>query len=82
MSRKDFLSDDELRANVRNLTDTQRRALERAMAAAGSAYPILMCEQGAKARGLNLEVAAADAARWWETGRVPLRPTPFAARRS
>jgi len=79
-ARKDFLSDNDLRANLLkgNLTDMQRRALERAMATEGSAYPILMCEQAAKALGLNLEVAAADAVLWWETGRVSLRPTPFA----
>jgi hypothetical protein len=37
---------------------------------------ILMCEQGARLRGLNLEVAAADARHWWTTGLAPLRPTP------
>lgn len=40
--------------------------------------PTLMCEQGAKRRGLDLEVAAADARHWWETGRAPLRATPQA----
>jgi hypothetical protein len=40
--------------------------------------PILMCEQGARNRGLDLEVAAADAKHWWNTGQVPLRPTPLA----
>jgi hypothetical protein len=40
--------------------------------------PILACEQGAKLRELDMEVAAADAKRWWETGKVPLRPTPMA----
>jgi hypothetical protein len=44
--------------------------------------PTLMCEQGAKRRGLDLDVAAADARRWWETGRAPLRPTPRAAKSS
>lgn len=38
--------------------------------------PILVCEEGARLRGLNLEVAAADARHWWETGMVPLRATP------
>ncbi len=42
------------------------------------ATPILMCEQGAKKRRLNLEVAAADARMAWETGKAPLRPTPLA----
>lgn len=40
--------------------------------------PTLMCEQGARQRGLDLAVAAADARYWWETGRVPLRATPQA----
>jgi hypothetical protein len=37
-----------------------------------------MCEMGAKKRGLDLAVAAADAKYWWETGLVPLRATPKA----
>jgi hypothetical protein len=44
----------------------------------GVAIPILMCEQGARKRGLDLKTAAADAKHWWETGLVPLRPTPLA----
>ena len=43
----------------------------------GTVAPILMCEQAARRRGLDLEVAAADAKYWWETGLVPLRPTPL-----
>jgi len=39
--------------------------------------PILVCEQGAKLRNLDLRVAAADAKCWWQTGRVPLRATPI-----
>lgn len=39
--------------------------------------PILICEQGAKLRHLDLDVAAADAKHWWETGMVPLRATPI-----
>jgi hypothetical protein len=37
---------------------------------------ILMCEQGARKRGLDLGVAAADARHWWLTHKVPLRATP------
>jgi hypothetical protein len=38
--------------------------------------PILVCEQGARLRKLDLETAAADARHWWKTGQVPLRVTP------
>jgi hypothetical protein len=44
--------------------------------------PTLMCRIGAEQRGINLEVAAADAKYWWETGLVQLRPTPYAKKRS
>jgi len=37
-----------------------------------------MCEQGAKKRGLDLAMAAADAEYWWKTGLVPLRESPLA----
>jgi len=43
--------------------------------------PILVCEQGARLRGIDMKVAADDAKRWWETGKVPLRPTPMANRK-
>jgi hypothetical protein len=46
----------------------------------GIANPILMCEQGARRRaameGMSLEAARRDAQHWWQTGQVPLRPTP------
>lgn len=37
----------------------------------GIMNPILMCRQGAELRGLDLEVAAADAKHWWATGLYP-----------
>jgi hypothetical protein len=40
--------------------------------------PIMVCEQAAKLRGLDLGIAAEDAKRWWKTGKIPLRPTPLA----
>ena len=46
----------------------------------GSIYrvgPVLICEQGARQRKLDLPVAAADAKYWWNMGKVPLRATPF-----
>ena len=43
--------------------------------------PYLMCEAAARERGIDLDVAAADAEYWWKTGFVPLRATPRRRRR-
>ena len=43
------------------------------------AVPAFICERGARPRHLDLEVVAAEARQWWETGRMPLRPMPEAA---
>jgi hypothetical protein len=43
--------------------------------------PMLVCEQAAKLRSLDLEAAADDARRWWENGKVPLRSTPIVGNR-
>lgn len=42
----------------------------------GRVGPILVCERGARLRGLDLRTASADATHWWRTGLVPLRATP------
>lgn len=42
----------------------------------GNPVPILICKKAATLRSLDLVVSAADAKRWWETGKVPLRATP------
>ena len=39
--------------------------------------PVFMCEEGARRRHLNLEVAAADAKMMEESGICPLRSTPI-----
>ena len=44
--------------------------------AASSAVPILLCREAARRRDLDLQVAAEDAAHWWETGAVALRASP------
>ena len=59
----------------------ERRGMSTALVSREKTAPVLMCEQGARKRKLNLDVAAADAKRWWETGEVPLRPTPRQERR-
>jgi hypothetical protein len=45
---------------------------------AGFNIPIYICEQGARLRGIDLEVAAADAENWSRTGLLPLRQSPKA----
>lgn len=42
----------------------------------GSFHSQLTCEEGARLRNLDLEVASKDAKRWWSTGMVPKRVTP------
>jgi hypothetical protein len=42
----------------------------------GAIYPRLLCRQAAIRHQLSLEAAAQDAAKWWDTGEVPLRSTP------
>jgi hypothetical protein len=44
----------------------------------GLAGPILVCEEGARKRDLDLAVASRDAQHWWATGKVPFRPSPRA----
>ena len=44
--------------------------------AAGVGVPVFLCEQGARRRGLDLRVAAADAEYVFKSGWCPLRPTP------
>ncbi len=44
----------------------------------GVAAPIIVCEQGARLRHLDLGAARQDMEHWWNTGMVPLRPTPQA----
>lgn len=39
-------------------------------------FPRLLCKEAAIRHQLDLEVAAQDAANWWNTGEVPLRSTP------
>jgi hypothetical protein len=40
--------------------------------------PTLLCRRAAKAKGIDLDIAAADAKLWWVSGNVPLRATPMA----
>ncbi|MBC7188118.1 MAG: hypothetical protein H5U38_13920 [Calditrichaeota bacterium] len=77
--RKDCLTEEEARLKIQRLQDEMGAMI---FAGSGVFAPILMCEQGARKRGIDLEVAAKDAAYWWETGLVPLRATPLAGQAS
>ncbi len=74
--RRDALTLDAIESKVLNLQQKMNAAMT--TVTSGVFMPVLMCEQGAKKRGLNLAVAAADAKHWWQTGLAPLRPTPMA----
>jgi len=40
--------------------------------------PRLFCKKAAQRHKLDLDIAAADARHWWQTGEAPLRSTPIA----
>ena len=44
----------------------------------GHTGAVLLCEQCARRLSLDLDVAAADARQWWQSGTAPLRATPQA----
>lgn len=73
--RRDCLSESEARAKIDRMSARRGAVIT---GGSGVFAPILLCELGARNRGLDLAVAAADAAHWWQTGRVPLRVTPLA----
>lgn len=77
--RRDARShEDAVKKMVRAEEELEQQTGAIVMSSPRVAVPVLVCEQGAKLRGLDLEVAAADARYWWKTGKVPLRPTPLA----
>jgi hypothetical protein len=73
--RRDALSWEAVESKGERLA---RRLPGRLMVDSSRVGPILVCEQGAKLRNLDLEIAAADAKIWWETHLAPLRVTPLA----
>jgi hypothetical protein len=70
-----------LKQAEQKVSDFRSRMGRFVMFGAGVVAPILVCEQGARKRGLDLEVAVADARYWWQTGLAPLRATPLARAR-
>lgn len=78
----------DFRRDAHSIQDTERKLTRLGqqlggfvMPGPGVVAPILMCERGARRRKLDLEIAAADARHWWETGLVPFRATPLAGTR-
>jgi len=74
--RKDCLTEAAARQKIQRMSVQMGGAC--IIAGSGVFAPILMCEQGARKRGIDLEVAAGDAKHWWQTGQVPVRATPLA----
>ncbi len=71
--RKDCLSRSELQQKL-------APSVERGEYVSVTAYePVIVCEEAAHSRNLDLRTAAEDAKRWWNEGIAPLRPTPKAA---
>ena len=71
--REDAITWDELQ---RKLTAIKMQLKTHMFIDGGVVNPIVICEQGARLRNLDLKVAAADAEHWINTGLCPLRPTP------
>lgn len=71
--RSDALTMEAAEAKLRNIEERSNTII---IPGAGVFSPILVCGEGARLLELDLDIAAADAAHWWKTGDVPLRPTP------
>lgn len=75
----DFRTDALTISEVESLLTAMPEMLQQALFAdKNNVTATLMCEVGARKRGLDLKVAAEDAKHWWKTGLVPLRETPLA----
>ena len=75
--RKDARSDAELKVKGAAYIKSLQQGGKTAVVLDPTIYKaILICEEAAKRRRLNLQVAAADAKYAWETAQAPLRPTP------
>jgi len=82
-----YISPDAAEFRADAITFEQAKAKVASLKAAGklTATPkqskwtgVIYCEAAAKRRGLDLNVARADAEHWWRTGQMPLRATPLA----
>jgi len=73
--RKDALTNEALKKKLKAINDASPFRMTTILQVPSA---ILMCEQGAKLRGIDLDIAAEDAKYWWKTGLAPLRVTPKA----
>lgn len=78
-----YISEDlvQFRKDALTLQETEKKVLtyrRQAILIDKDLYvPILMCKQGAIQREIDMEIGATDIDYFWETGLVPLRPTPL-----
>jgi len=75
--RRDARSISEIQVKIQTMQ--QQMGMTMMFGGSGVFMPILMCEMGARKRGIDMAVAAADARHYWETGLAPLRATPMAS---
>jgi hypothetical protein len=73
--RADCLSVDELVRKLKMIEDMLGRIV---VGGKGALHPMVICEQAARRRSLDLAVASQDFDSWMSRGRVPCRPTPYA----
>lgn len=74
--RKDARTEEALKRKWARIQEDFRRRRVTILPDPAVYKAILMCEQGAKKRHLDLKVAAEDARLAWTEGRAPLRATP------
>ncbi|MBU0718749.1 MAG: TerB family tellurite resistance protein [Planctomycetes bacterium] len=75
--RRDYPTLEDAREAIQRKQQQVEGSLHGAFISSYRLGPILVCEQGARLRNLDLDTATKDARHWWQTGKVPLRPTPI-----
>jgi len=70
--RKDCLSNNKFQSKLQDLVNK----LPYGGKLIFSDVPVLVCDQGIKELDIDPNIAQEDAKYWWETGLIPLRPSP------
>jgi uncharacterized protein (TIGR02145 family) len=70
--RKDCLTNYEFQKKLQNMLDNLATGSNLVF----TDVPVLVCEKGINKLGIDIAVAQSDAKYWWETGLIPLRPSP------